>query len=455
EEAAARALIHRFENLPLALRLAAARLTSREFSDVRELAESIMGSVNPAGELDLPGRSLLQQLDSSLTSLEEFDLNRFLKLALLPAPELDEPAVSAATGLSMEQARLVCRRFTDRALLQRVAPGTYRMHSLMSQASIAHITRLLPLREQRTAVESALQYYRETSGLLGSARINPSSGPSATVIYGTLTRAAELCSRLDLPDTFAELCLDWEQPISLYLDTEQQQTVWDLAIAAAQEHQNAAVRGHLLLALSRCLWHRHRVAEGAQAAQQAWTEGLAADDQLLIIRALLRRSSFCWLSKEVDQGLDYLREAKSHLQRCATQVGPARTRTEALEISSNEAAFLLLSGAFPAAATLAEKVTEEPDSDPRIKIMSFITLAECRMKLDRPGPALQAATIGLQEANRISSGYGRALALQQIAQILSIMPQQQDRVEAESAALQGMAAAQSTGSIRLVQELNG
>ncbi len=452
---AAKALIHQFENLPLALRLAAARLTSREFTCITELAESVGSSVNPLDELDLPGRSLLQQLDSSLTSLEKFDLSRFLKLALLPAPEIDEPAVCAATGLSIEQARLICRRFTDRALLQRVAPGTYRMHSLMIQAAKAHISQLIPVVEQREVLQSIIEHYKKTVGVLGSARLSPSPGPNATIIYSTLSRAGELCDRLEIPESFAELCLAWEQPVSLYLDTEQQKTIWDLAIAAAHGHRNTSVRGNLLLALSRCLWHRDDVHRGADAAQQAWTEGKAAHDQLLIVRALLRSSSFCWLMNEVGQGLDYLDEAKSLLPACTAQAGAMRAGIEALEISSNEAALRLLAGEVTQASKLAQEVTEEPHCDPRIRIMSYITLAECQLQLNKPGPALQSGTIGLQEANRVRSAYGRALSLQIIAKILSTLPKTQDRAEAETAARQGRAAAQSTGSIRIVQELNG
>jgi DNA-binding winged helix-turn-helix (wHTH) protein len=451
---AARSLVRMFENLPLALRLAAARLSTREFVSVTELAHSLHASPSPVRELELPGRSVIGRLDTSLTTMEGFDYDRYLRLTLLPAPELDEITVSVALGLSAEQARRMCRRFTDRALLKRVAVGAYKMHPLLAQAARVHVQATISVEEQRSIVGEALRHYRNAMGLIGSARVSPSPGPSAALLFGTLVRAAELAQSLGLQNEFADLCLAWERPVNLYLDTDQQQQVWDLALTAAREHPQASTRGNILLALSRCLWHRNAVAEGTAATRQAWEEGERADDHLLRVRSLLRSSAFCWLAQDVESGLGYLEQAKSHLKDCHRQCGELETRREALEILSNEAALLVQRGDFATAEQLSLRVMDSPDLDPRVTIMATVTYAASLVGLQKYGEALAAATAALQEANRIRSAYGRALALQQTADTLRSLPRPEAHTAATDAAEKGRNAARETGSIRIVQELD-
>lgn len=451
DEAAATALVRMFDHLPLALRLASARLLTHEFLSLRELVRSLDDSESPADDLDLPGRSVLGQLNTSLIRMEQFDLDRYLKLSLLPAPELDEAAVSAATGMTTDQARRTCRRFTDRALLERVGTGAYRMHPLLARAAQTHVQASMPVEAQRRVVADALQYYKQSIGLIGSARVSPSPGPAAGLLFATLTRSATLASALDLHEAFADLCLAWERPVTLHLDVDQQQVVWGLALEAAARHRDPSARGYILLALSRCLWHRNAVAEGMDLTRRAREEAERAGDDLLRLRSLLRSSSFAWLSRDVPAGLGYLAESKALVDACRRQAGEAEVLRELMEVTSNEAALLAQREDFAAAARLSRQVVDAPDVDPRVRIMAGVTYAASQLGLRRYPEARMAEEDALREADRVRSAYGRALALQQAARTLRVLMRPD---AAEAAAEEGRAAAREAGSTRLVEELN-
>ncbi|MER6067909.1 NB-ARC domain-containing protein [Streptomyces sp. NPDC001817] len=232
----ARALIQQCANLPLALRLAAARISTRDFLDFRELSDQLSSSDSIFSELEVPGRSLVGRLMTSFTCLEDFDHNRYLRLSLLPCPEIDETSVAATLGVSTDWARRACRRFADRALLQRTRCGTYRMHPLLLHAARLEAEKTITFDEQRRVVRAAFLHYKASNGLVGASRISPSPILDGHVLLRTLTQSAKLATRLGLQKEFIDLCAAWEELLPLLLDTRQQEVVWQLVLAASQQH---------------------------------------------------------------------------------------------------------------------------------------------------------------------------------------------------------------------------
>jgi hypothetical protein len=240
----ARALIQQCANLPLALRLAAARISTRDFLDLRELSDRLAASSSVFNELEVPGRSLIGRLITSFTSLEDFDHDRYLRLSLLPCPDLDETSVAAALGLSTDLARRACRRFADRALLQRTRAGAYRVHPLLLHAAHLEAQKKIMFDEQRRVIRAAFLHYKASNGLVGSSRVSPSPSPDGHVVLRTLTRSAELAARLNLQQEFIELCVAWEGLVTRVLDTRQQEVVWNLVRAATQQPSEPASQHH-------------------------------------------------------------------------------------------------------------------------------------------------------------------------------------------------------------------
>ncbi|MGJ3560465.1 NB-ARC domain-containing protein [Streptomyces sp. INA 01156] len=118
EEKDARALIQQCANLPLALRLAAARISTRDFLDLRELSDQLSSSASIFSELEVPAAVWSPAHDV----LHLPGGLRPRPLSPLVAPPLsrdDETSVAVALGVSTDWARRACRRFADRALLQR------------------------------------------------------------------------------------------------------------------------------------------------------------------------------------------------------------------------------------------------------------------------------------------------------------------------------------------------
>jgi DNA-binding winged helix-turn-helix (wHTH) protein len=241
----ARALIQQCANLPLALRLAAARISTRDFLNLRELSDRLSSSASIFSELEVPGRSLVGRLMTSFTCLEDFDHDRYLRLSLLPCPEIDETSVAAALGVSTDWARRACRRFADRALLQRMRCGTYRMHPLLLHAAQLEARKTITFGEQRRVVRAAFLHYKASNGLVGASRISPSSSPDGHVVLRTLTQSAKLAARLDLQKEFIDLCAAWEELVHLLLDTRQQEAVWQLVVDASQPTPGQSIYGGL------------------------------------------------------------------------------------------------------------------------------------------------------------------------------------------------------------------
>ncbi|UOX93089.1 NB-ARC domain-containing protein [Amycolatopsis sp. FBCC-B4732] len=443
-------LIRRFGNLPLALRLAAARLTTREFGTLSELLLALAQSASPADDLEVPGRSLVESLNMSLNSLDGTDLGAFLRLCLLPAPEFDEAAVAAGLGKDLDSARRVCRRLTDRALLQRVAAGAYRIHSQLAEAARAHIPSRVRVEEQRRVVADAMTYYGAAFGLDDSGRSSSSSIPRSDVLFATVRRSSELAGQLGLLPGFAELCLAWERPLTLYLDAEQQKLVWGLACEGARNHSEPLVRGRVLLAAARGHWHGGDAAAGLKSARRAWEEARRADDDLLRVHTLLWYSSFNWLCREVTTGVSHIARARMLLEGCGDDADEREIRRLSLEMDSNEAALRVQEGQFDLAAGLCRKVLDVADIDPRVRIMAGATLAESRIGTGQYGDALIASSAALREAERIRSPYGRALVLQQTAVALRALAKPREAVDAAERAL---SMASDVGSVRLINEL--
>lgn len=160
-----------------------------------------------------------QQVEDRVLELEKFDHDRYLRLSLLPCPEMDETSVAASLGASADWARHACRRYADRALLQRTRSGTYRMHPLLLHAAHLEVQKSVPYEEQRRIARAALHHYKASYGLVGASHISPSPSTDGHVVLRTLTRSAELAARLGLQEDFVDLCVAWEGLISRLLDT--------------------------------------------------------------------------------------------------------------------------------------------------------------------------------------------------------------------------------------------
>jgi tetratricopeptide (TPR) repeat protein/transcriptional regulator with XRE-family HTH domain len=132
--------------LPLALRIAAARLRSRAPWTVGHLVERLRDRQEPLGELALGERSVTAALDMSYLQLDP-DLQRAYRLCgPLPESSFDLYAAAALADVTVRGAARLLDELLDVHLLQELTPGRYAFHDLVRAHATAAAEREEPNR---------------------------------------------------------------------------------------------------------------------------------------------------------------------------------------------------------------------------------------------------------------------------------------------------------------------
>jgi DNA-binding SARP family transcriptional activator len=134
EPAAVAELARLCEYLPLALRIAAAKLITRPWPRVADYVLELRADDRlSALAIDGDTGSVRAAIDDSYTALDP-DLRRFFRqLSLIPAGELTLRAVATLAGLGADQARRRLDRLASVNLLQHSAAGRYRFRALIRE----------------------------------------------------------------------------------------------------------------------------------------------------------------------------------------------------------------------------------------------------------------------------------------------------------------------------------
>ncbi|MFD1933082.1 ATP-binding protein [Nonomuraea mangrovi] len=154
--------------LPLAIRVAAARLRHRPAWTVATLAERLR-----SGELDVSN-----VLAMSLRQLDPAQRRMFRLLGLVPGEGVDAWAAAALADVPFGNARSLLEDLVDAHLLQESAAGRYRMHDLLRQVAVAEASP-----DRSPAIARLLDYY--LSGMLAAdaAMSHETAGAPITVSY--------------------------------------------------------------------------------------------------------------------------------------------------------------------------------------------------------------------------------------------------------------------------------
>ncbi|MEV6857235.1 BTAD domain-containing putative transcriptional regulator [Streptomyces microflavus] len=136
EEAAE--LARRCGGLPLALRIASARLQNRPSWTLAFLAGRMSDDVRGLGELRAGDRSVEAAFRMSYDQLSPELRRGFRALGLAPTARFDVLTLAAMLGAPREEAEELLEDLVDASLLQQPHPGRYRLHDLVR----AHARRL-------------------------------------------------------------------------------------------------------------------------------------------------------------------------------------------------------------------------------------------------------------------------------------------------------------------------
>jgi DNA-binding SARP family transcriptional activator/tetratricopeptide (TPR) repeat protein len=170
EAAAVREVVELCGYLPLAIRIAAARLRSRPAWTVRHLADRLRQAGSPLAELSTGDRSVAAAFALSYENLDEPSRRMFRLLGVHPGPDIDVNAAAALAAVDRAEAAWLLDRLVDDHLVQEPAAGRYRLHDLVRQHAYAVALADELAADRRAALRRTVDFYLHTayrgSGLL-------------------------------------------------------------------------------------------------------------------------------------------------------------------------------------------------------------------------------------------------------------------------------------------------
>jgi DNA-binding SARP family transcriptional activator len=170
-------LIRLCGRLPLALRIAAARLRARPRWTIGHMVDRLRDEARRLDELSVPERSVAAILRSSYQLLLEPQQSAFRLLGLHPGADLDVYAAAALLGKAVTEADEILEDLLDAHLLEQHDEGRYVFHDLV-RAFAHQLTGSGTEQADQTALAGLAGYYIHTvdraCGLLFPARMQPS-----------------------------------------------------------------------------------------------------------------------------------------------------------------------------------------------------------------------------------------------------------------------------------------
>lgn len=176
----------RCAGLPLAIRIAAARLRAHPTWDVRELDTRLDAEAARLGELDDGERSLFATFQLSMGQLTDAEARLFGLLSLCPSVDFDVHTASALASVTPREADRLLERLHDAYLLNQHDSDRYGFHDLLRVFAGEAVLAAMPAQQASTAfrrltdfaVRSALQADR----LLTPQRFRPEIEVDAVVL---------------------------------------------------------------------------------------------------------------------------------------------------------------------------------------------------------------------------------------------------------------------------------
>ena len=170
DQEAALEVVRWCERLPLAVRIAGARLVAEPDRSVRELAGHLGDAARRLHELRAAELAMRASLDVSLHALSESDddLDRaaaaaFGLLGLPDVPDIGLAAAARLLDLPDATARTLLQRLADAQLLDSQQPGRYRLHDLGRLYARQRVRDELPETERVAALTRLLGFYTATA----------------------------------------------------------------------------------------------------------------------------------------------------------------------------------------------------------------------------------------------------------------------------------------------------
>ncbi|GAA4951790.1 hypothetical protein GCM10023205_10960 [Yinghuangia aomiensis] len=354
-------------HLPLALRLAAARLRHRPGWTVGILVERM---AEGADEFDTAFAMSVRQLDRAQSRF-------FRLLGLLPGTSFDEYLAAALADVPPRTARAILEDLLDAHLVQQPSAGRYRMHDLVHQhARRASAHQDTPAEQQR-AIGRLLDYYVHAAAAADAAMpfLSRGEAPAAggapaglppfadknaafawyAAEYENLIAAFEIALATGADAHACELPRFMRAFFARRCGTTHLNFLFERSLAAAERLGDPRRRAEIHSDLGFARYNAGRMAE-AHAEYRAAAE-LLGDDPWMLAELTLRRAYLTWDEGQVDAPLELFREAGRRYAAADCPAGAAHA-------TAAEAWATLQLGHRDEAARLARETLAVPHTDP-------------------------------------------------------------------------------------------
>ncbi|MBQ0903569.1 BTAD domain-containing putative transcriptional regulator [Micromonospora sp. U21] len=185
EPEAAAEVARRCGHLPLAIRLAGARLAHRPHWRVADLAERLVAGAGPLAELAAGQRSVGQAFALSYAQVSPPAQRLFRLLGLYPGGRLDGELAAALAELPRTETQDLLDELVDAHLAEEMQPGRYRLHDLLREYARLLLDAGERRNERHDALERLLDHHLSVAVAIaraieaaGSRRTIPVSTPS-------------------------------------------------------------------------------------------------------------------------------------------------------------------------------------------------------------------------------------------------------------------------------------
>ncbi|WP_435270333.1 tetratricopeptide repeat protein [Streptomyces sp. 1222.5] len=355
--------------LPLALRLAAARLRHRPGWTVGILVERL---AQGASEFDTAFAMSVRQLNRPRARL-------FRMLALLPGATFDAYVAAALADVPLHSAQDMLEDLVDAHLVQQPTPDRYRLHDLVHQHARRASAEQDPAAERERALGRVLDYYVHAAAaadaampFLSAGRAVAAGRPPAALPgfadknaafdwfvgeYGNLIAAFETAAAVGADAHVSELPRFLRAYFARRCGTTHLNVLFERSLAAAERLGDPLrlAEAHSDLGFAR--YNAGRTAEAAASYEAAGRRLSRAGDVRAEAELALRRGYLSWDTGHVEEPLDLFRLAGKLFEQAGCPTGAAHA-------AASEAWAMLQLGHRTEAARLAREVLSLPHDDP-------------------------------------------------------------------------------------------
>jgi tetratricopeptide (TPR) repeat protein/transcriptional regulator with XRE-family HTH domain len=307
--------------VPLALRMAGARLRHRPGWTVAVLAERLRDG---ASRFDSVFGMSLQQLDAVQRRV-------FRLLGVLPGAEFDAAVAGALADMPPGRIGAVLEELVDAHLVQELSPGRYRLHDLIRQYAADVAADEEPQAE--TALRRVLSHYLSQAAAHDQAlpspqRKEPSLGDPATAMawfdleYVNLIACFDAAERLGMDEVVAELPEAMRVWFFGHRGTDDQARLLEAAAAAAARLGRDRQRACLLADLGYARAAAGRLAEALSAYELAEQSG--PDDDDLASSLALRIGLVHRDLGDLESAQTYFRRARKLFEKVGNRAGQSQ-----------------------------------------------------------------------------------------------------------------------------------